>query len=134
MPYGELIRHNDLLPIYMYIHTYIHTCIPSHGVCVHFNRQTRQHCRKLKSNHEKAQQEIEKLTKKVKNDKQEYDVEMNEIKERFWIKECESNAKLEEKSDIIYQLNLDIKKFVAELGKYRYDIYVFIYIYIYIYI
>ena len=88
----------------------------------------------MKSNHEKAQQEIEKLTKKVKNDKQEYDVEMNEIKERFWIKECESNAKLEEKSDIIYQLNLDIKKFVAELGKYRYDIYVFIYIYIYIYI
>ena len=77
----------------------------------------RLYCNKLKTSNEKYQQEVETLNKQIKEDKEEYQAETKDIKQRFWLKECEITSKLEEKGDIIHRLNYDAKNYLAELGR-----------------
>ena len=78
----------------------------------------RLHCKKLKTSNDKYQQEVETLNKQIKEDKEEYQDEIKDIKQRFWLKECEITSKLEEKGDLIYRLNHNVKNYLAELGRY----------------
>ena len=55
--------------------------------------------------------------RRVLDEKLEYEHELKEIKERSWSLQNDINTKLEQKEDLVQQLNLDIKRYVGELGK-----------------
>ena len=78
---------------------------------------SRRHCRQLKTTNQRNEEEINKLKKSLTDEKLEYEHELKEIKERSWSLQNDINTKLEQKEDLVQQLNLDIKRYVGELGK-----------------
>ena len=79
----------------------------------------RQHCRKLKNRNERNEQEIKKQNERLVEEKNEFQNELSDMKNRFFEHQCDITGKLEEKSELVHTLNVDLKKYVSQIGKYN---------------